>query len=49
MVIYERDDGSTLRLPSVLVEANTHDAYVLLTIRCTQEYQENHEGQEVIP
>ena len=49
MVIYERDDGSTLRLPSVLVEANTHDACVLLTIRCTLWCQHSREGQEVIP
>ena len=49
MVIYERDDGSTLRLPYMLVEANTHDAYVLLTIRCTLWYQHSREGQVVVP
>ncbi len=49
MVIYERDDGSTLHLPYMLVEANTHDAYVLLTIPRTRKYQDSHEDQEVIP
>ena len=49
MVIYVRDDGSTLRPPSVLVEANTHDAYVLLVTRCTQECLGNREGQAVLP
>ncbi len=49
MVTYERDDGSTLRPPSVLVEANTHDACVLLATRCTRECLHSREGQEVIP
>ena len=49
MVIYERDDGSTLHLPYMLVEANTHDAYVLLTIPDIRGYRHSHEGQEVIP
>ena len=49
MVIYERDDGSTLHLPYVLVEANTHDAYVLLAIPDTRGYQDSHEDQEAIP
>ena len=49
MVIYERDDGSTLHLPSVLVAVSKHDGCVLLASRCTQEYLDSREGQEVIP
>ena len=49
MVIYVRGDGSTLRLPSLLVAVSKHDGCVLLATRCTQEYLDSREGQEVIP